>query len=314
LQIVFGAFSSTQTDCPVQMQGSPHATHCRSWQVCWPLQLAHGPPPGPPQEPKPSPGWHVPFAAQQPSGHVCGPQIAQRWPRQSAPEGQAKQNSPPVPHAWRLVPGRQAPGLPVPLAAGGCGVAVAVIDGPIGHDGPAKERVVENRRLRADVGTGEIGVEQTGLPPGRTREVGAAEGGALQTGFGEDDAARIRPVEGRLAAVDAAQDGAGEALACERAPGVIALRAGAARFGRRALFGATAGGARFGLPSAVRPVMPLLLALAPLAVPAAMLGPRVLVALAVLVPVAVAVFVLAAALPPFPGAGIGDRAAQRRAE
>jgi hypothetical protein len=106
---MFGAAGSAQIDCPVQMHSNPQSTHCRFWQVSWSLQLAQGAPAGPPQAVMPKPDWHVPSAAQQPSEHVCGPQTAHCWPRQSWPWGHASHAAPPRPQEPLAFPGRQCP-------------------------------------------------------------------------------------------------------------------------------------------------------------------------------------------------------------
>ena len=126
------------------------------------------------------------------------------------------------------------------VAAGRGAAAVAVIDGPIGHDGGAHQGPIQGVRVSTQVRPREVGPGQTRLAPGAPPELGLAEGGSLQAGFGEDRAAAVGAVEVGPDPVDAAEDRAVEVLADEGAPGEVAVRPGAAVLGVRAALRAAA--------------------------------------------------------------------------
>jgi hypothetical protein len=107
-------------------------------------------------------------------------------------------------------------------------IAVSIIDRPIRHDGVAEQRVIEDRRFRADIGPGEVSIEQTRLAPRGPGQFGPAEIGPLQTRFSEDDAAGICGRKGGAAPVDTAEDGPRQRLTGKGAAGVVAASASAA--------------------------------------------------------------------------------------
>jgi hypothetical protein len=144
-------------------------------------------------------------------------------------------------------------------AAGRLARAVPVADRAIGQNRAAQQGAGKGRPL-AEIGIGEVGVDQASAAPGHPRQLGAAKGRRLEAGVGEDRPAQIGGSETRPAAIDAAQRGAVEIGAEEVTPRIVAAGAGRPSLRIGALVGpaATPGRGRWGLIAGV-PDLPALL-------------------------------------------------------